>query len=323
MSGPRSGAPAKLGPVFRSLGPEAAAVWGRHALRLSHRLDDTGLFTDSALAELICDYPRSHYDLIRMAPQGTGNLAEWVEGDLGSARPEHVLRAITEGRMWLHLRRTQEVDPRYGDLLDAIFEELRAAIPGFRPWKLNLSVLISSPRAQVYYHAYLPGQSLWQVRGSKRVYLYPNTAPFLPEDQVEGVVLNTTEAEIAYEPWFDHHAEVLELHPGEMLHWPPNCPHRIENHDQLSISVTTEHWTHEVRNLYATRYFNGMVRRKLGIEPGPPATRGLRVYPKAAVALAAKKLGWMRAQRHEKRIEWELGVTAPDFVRPISPWVLE
>ena len=36
-----------------------------------------------------------------------------------------------------------------------------------------------------------------------------------------------------------------------------------------------------------------------------------------------KKLGLMKADKHEKRIEWELDPTAPDFMRPIEPWVLE
>jgi len=311
------------GRVFPELTAQHAALWGRHPVRIEHALARTGLFTDEALERLLLDYPRENYDLIHMAEQGTGNLAHWTEGDLGRATAADVLHAIKAGRIWINLRRVHEVDPRYNDLLEQIFAELSEAMPGFRPWKLNFGILISSPRAQVYYHADVPGQSLWQVRGSKRVFVYPNTPPFLPEEQIEGVVLSMTEAEIDYEPWFDEHAQVFDLLPGQMLNWPLNGPHRVENNDELSISVTTEHWTNDIRNLYACRYANGLLRRKLGLKPGPPRARGLRVWPKAALALGVKKLGLMKADKHEKRIEWELDPTAPDFMRPIEPWVLE
>ena len=53
----------------------------------------------------------------------------------------------------------------------------------------NAGILISSPNAQVYYHADLPGQSLWQIRGTKRVYIYPPVAPFLTPEQIERIIL--------------------------------------------------------------------------------------------------------------------------------------
>lgn len=320
---PRAQPPAPDTALLPGITDEHRALWGHAPVRMPHALGDTGLFSDTALERLILDYPRRHYDLLHMAPKGAGHLAVWREGDLGRARPDQVLRALHEGRLWLNLRRVHEVDRRYHDLLEGIFAELRAAMPGFQPWRLNLGILISSPRAQVYYHADLPGQSLWQIRGQKRVFVYPNTPPFLPEDQIEGIVLNRTEAEIDYAPWFDQHARIFELKPGQLLHWPHNSPHRVENHEMLNVSVTTEHWTDEIRNLYATRYTNGLLRSQLGIAPGPPQARGLRVWPKAAVALASKTLGLLRHQRHEKRIEWTLDPGAPGFMREVTPWVLD
>jgi len=49
-----------------------------------------------------------------------------------------------------------------------------------------------------------------------------------------------------------------------MVHWPLNCPHRVENEDCLNISVTTEHWTTDLRKQYAVNYANGILRRKFG-----------------------------------------------------------
>jgi hypothetical protein len=291
-------------------------------VRTRHRLAETGLFGDDALAELIERYPRDRYDLLCMAPQGTGNLAEWREGELAEAPGDVQLRAIQQGRMWLNLRRLHEVSPRHGALLRELFAEMSALMPGFKPFKLNLGVLLSSPGAQVYYHADLPGQSLWHIRGRKRVFVYPNRAPYLPEDQIEEIVLNLREAEIAYDPAWDADAQVVELEPGELLSWPLNCPHRVENIGGFCVSVTTEHWTPAIRGSYAVRYANGVLRQRLGLTPPPPTTSGPGFWARAALAAAVKSSGLMRRYHAPKRIEWRLDPDAPGLQREITPFDL-
>ena len=147
-------------------------------------------------------------------------------------------------------------------------------------------MLISSPKAQVYYHCDIPGQSLWQIKGTKSVYIYPNTDPFLKDEQLESVFLGLTEEEIAYEGWFDNYAEKVVLEPGQMAHWPLNGPHRVENHDMVNISVTTEHFTNEIREFYAITYANGLLRR-LGISPSRNSVGGMK-YAKLALTAAHK-----------------------------------
>lgn len=301
---------------------EHASLWGRHPVRIEHGLADTGLFGDDALAELLQAYPRDNYDLLHMAEQGTGNLAHWTEGDLGSARGREALDAITSGRLWINLRRVHEVSPAHARLLDAMFEELAELVPGFHPYKLNLGILISSPGAQVYYHADVPGQSLWHLRGKKRVFVYPNRAPFLPEEQIEKVVLSLTEAEIDYEPWFDEYATVFDLEPGQMLNWPLNAPHRVENGDTINVSVTTEHFTTHIRNKYAVRYANGLLRRGLRIPPPAPVTRGPSFWSRAALTAAVKTSGLLKSRQLQKTIEWELDPSSPSRMRSVEPFVV-
>ncbi len=200
-----------------------------------------------------------------------------------------MIDGIRAGRLWLNLRRVHEVSEPYARLLDQIFAEMECHVPGLDTFRHNLGILISSPRAQVYYHADVPGQALWQVRGSKRIWIYPNAEPFLRECDMEGAILGTTEEEIPYEPWFDEHAEVYDLEPGRMLHWPLNGPHRVVNHDCLNVSVTTEHWTGAIRKSYAVRYANGLLRQA-GVKNPSSGTRGTSVYAKAALTLAHRAL---------------------------------
>jgi hypothetical protein len=52
-----------------------------------------------------------------------------------------------------------------------------------------------------------------------------------------------------------------------MLHWALNGPHRVANYDTLSVSITTEHWTPQVRRSYAMNYGNGLLRREAHWRP--------------------------------------------------------
>jgi hypothetical protein len=306
--------------IFSGWRQEHGDLWGQHPVCIEHALAETGLFTDEALAALIDVYPRENYDLLHMAEQGTGHLATWREGDLGGTPGAAALQAIQQGRMWINLRRVHESSAPHARLLDDIFGELEGRIPGLRTFKHNFGILISSPRAQVYYHSDLPGQSLWQIRGNKRVFVYPNYPPFLPEAQLEGIVLNMTEAEIDYQPWFEDYAQVFELEPGQMLNWPLNAPHRVENGDCVNISVTTEHWTPHFRDLYAVRYANGLIRTRLGVTPPPPDTRGARFWARAALAAGVKTSGMMSRYKHPKRIEWHLDPDADGLMREVAPY---
>jgi hypothetical protein len=75
-----------------------------------------------------------------------------------------------------------------------------------------------------------------------------------------------------------------------MLHWGLNGPHRVVNHDCLNVSVTTEHWAADIRNSYAVRYANALLRRYAGIKHPSPTMQGPSLYAKAALALAHKTI---------------------------------
>ena len=75
----------------------------------------------------------------------------------------------------------------------------------------------------------MPGQWLIQISGRKRVYVYPNTPPFLKPQDLEDIALLNREVDLPYAPWYDAHAQVFDLEPGQMLSWPLNAPHRVEN----------------------------------------------------------------------------------------------
>jgi hypothetical protein len=289
--------------------PQHEVLFGRHAIKLQHRLANSGLFTRQALAALIERCPQ--HDLGLEAMDGEGSSRR-LFGELGGVSGNDAIAAIERGRMWMNIRRVMDWAPEYRQLLDKVFNEFEARMPGLKTFKRNIGVLISSPNMQVNYHADIQGQSLWQISGVKSVHLYPATDVFVDPRNIEKILLRETTEQMPYHRWFDEHVTVFDLHPGEMLTWPLYAPHRVVNHDCLNVSVTMEHWTDEIWRSYAVHYGNGVLRRTLGL--GNPSTRadGLSVYPKAAAALAWKKLGKQTVGDVVKRRQFKLDRVSPN-----------
>ena len=283
-------------------------LFGNHAMLLNHRLVESGLFSKTALAEVIEKLPADHYNLNTMGYDYDN--PEWREGQLGEHSGRDVIAAIDKGRMWLNIRRLQDVDNRYARLLDSVMDEFEDKMPGFEAFKRDMGVLISSPKVRVFYHADVPGQALWQISGRKRLYVYPNSEPFLKPADMEKIVLGMKEEELPYREWFDEHATIYDLEPGEMVHWPLNGPHQVINEDSLNISVTTSHWTKQIRNAYAVNYANGVLRNTFGYTPKSTEPVGASVYPKAALALMWKKLKLQKAQQFVRRIDFQIDPAA-------------
>ena len=264
-------------------------LFDNHILKLNHRLIETGLFSREALAKLIERCPKSELGIESMGYDL--EKPERLYGELGGASGADAIAAINKGRMWMNIRRVMDWAPEYQVLLDKVFNEFEARIPGFKTTKRNIGVLISSPNAKVYYHCDIQGQTLWQIEGSKRVFVYPRSNVFMSPKSIEKILLRETTEDIPYSPWFEDYAQAHDLNPGEMLTWPLYAPHRVQNHDSLNISVTMEHWTQKIWNSYAVQYGNGVFRRTVGLQNGSTEDHGLHVYPKAAAAFVWKKMG--------------------------------
>lgn len=295
--------------VFSEWQPEHRKLWGTVAVVLRHRLADHPLFTEAALARLIETYPRQHYQL--MQPARTANGVS-RDGDLDGVSGEAALAAIAKGRMWINMRDVAKVDSRYAALMKQIFAEIRDGIPGFRTLSETIGILVSSPKSQTHYHADLPGQSLFQIRGRKRLYLYQPVEPFLSRQQIERITISRKEF-ITYEPWFDDHAQVFELEPGDMIHWPLNAPHRVDNHDCLNVSMTMEFFTPEIRRRHIVNRANGIMRI-LNLEPKSAAITGPNFYAKAALqrVLRDTPLVKKRDEMTNRRPSFRPDPTAPN-----------
>jgi hypothetical protein len=293
------------------------AMWGHVPQTLRHNLHRHPLFTRAALADLISRYPRARYSLIHMGAQGERRF--WKEGDIGSLSGEQVVDWIENGRLWINLREVNEVDPRYAALLNEAYAEIETKSGMARTFNRNMGILISSPRAQVYYHCDLFGQALWQIAGRKKVYVYPNHPPFLTQTQLEDIAVFGVEVDLKYDPAFEGYVRCLELEPGHMAHWPLNGPHRVENLDMLNVSVTSEHMTDAILRRHRALMANGLLRHRLGIKLDGLETKGPLYWAKTAAQGLLRRSKWLSQKRAAKRpIEFVLDAKQPGAVSDLA-----
>jgi hypothetical protein len=296
--------------IFSQWDETHSLLWGQQPISLAHTLDKSPLFSTEKLAELIEHYPREHYSLVQTGARESRRL--WREGERGNLNGRQVMEAIAGGGLWLNLRNVSGVDSAYRIMLERMFEEIAASVPGFVAPKHQAGILISSPDAQVYYHADLPGQGLIQIAGRKRVYVYPNSAPFIKPEHLEDIALFDVEVDLPYAPWYDSHAKVIELEPGQMLNWPLNAPHRVENLGSVNISMTVSYVNDEIRRAEVVHLANGLLRHRFGYQPKSRNLRGPSFLAKAVMQKLMRDSGWVKRERAARRpIDFRLDAAQP------------
>jgi len=271
------------------------------------------MFDDQGLASLLDRYPREHLGVFTMGEDPV-DWKSWRAGTAGNLSGDQLLDAAKAGRIWLNLRHTNDFLPDYAELEREIFAEKQAQT-GVRTFKRDLGMLISSANAQVFYHLDVPLVSLWQLRGQKKVWVYPVASPYIPDEQLERIVLKETAEQFAYEPRWDEGAEAYDLTPGKMVTWAQNAPHRIENGPMLNVSLSIEFMTAPAVMRANVLYANGVLR-KSGARPRVQVSPHPAALAKVALARGVKAAGLSRT--FEKRLPRTFMV-APGQPNSIAP----
>ncbi len=291
-------------------------LWGHQTVRLKHTLAQSPLFSDEGIAELIDSLPRERIAINTMAPDGH-RLESWGYCDRAGQKGKDILDMVKSGRLWINMTRLQLVDKRFERLLEQMFDEFQGYMPDFKSFKHSAGLLVSSPRAQVFYHADVPGQALWQMRGNKRIYIYPADRPFLEPRELENVVRGITEEEVTYKPWYDDYARAHDLEAGDMLHWKLNGPHRVVNLGTVNVSLTTEHWTTDIRRSYAMNYGNGILRQ-LGYQPKSRGIHGLGFWGKVGLTAAWRWSGMQKKQSYTRTFKYRIDPSREGGLVPVD-----
>ncbi|HEX5757533.1 MAG TPA: hypothetical protein VFY12_14440 [Arenimonas sp.] len=272
--------------------PEALRPrFGQRTVMGSHRLQDHDLFTDAALVDLLDRFPREHLYAFSTGSDPTRvdeNHPAHHEGVSGS----ELLKAVRNGRLWLNVTRVDRVDKTYRRLINDLYSALRKQIPGFSPDATQGTLLISSPGAQVYYHADGPASALWHIRGRKRLWVYPELDPrYMRRELLEDIFAGVRHEYLPYQSDYDDAAEVYDLQPGQWISWPQNAPHRLINHDCVNVSLNTEYFTEASRRRFQLYIANRFFRTRLGLRDLSLREDGALALGKIFVQRAAHRLG--------------------------------
>lgn len=260
----------------------------RETLRATHDLHSDSRFSDDGLADLLERYPREHLGVYAFPAHREGRIV----ADHGSAHGvsgRDLLDVVKRGKIWLNLRNAGGHLSDYGALRDDLFDGLDAAT-GKKTLKRDLGVLISSPGVHVHYHLDIPLVVLVQVRGEKRVWLYPTGSPYAEASHVEAIALREREEDLPFADGFDAGAEVIDLKPGMAITWPQTAPHRVQNGDMMNVSLSCEFQTMGSLIRANAIHANGVLRRKAGLSPGLPGDVGPATVFKAALSRGVKVL---------------------------------
>ncbi|TWT88661.1 hypothetical protein Mal64_21480 [Pseudobythopirellula maris] len=265
----------------------------RGVLVARHRLAETGLFTDEALARLIDSHPADRLSVNTMGfdPEHF----DWREGSRGDVSGEVLVDLVRRGHLWVNIRGLLDNQPEYATLINTLYDELEIGSPGFTARDRSANLLLSSPTAWVPFHLDLPVNMLWHIRGKKRVWVYPPfDTRFASPIVMERIAVGEFSEEAPYDPSFDQYALTYDAEPGQLITWPQLTPHRVSNLEGLNVSLSTEHKNPQAKRRLNVLEANHWLRRNCGLNPaqdwsiasaaGPAArakellARGVRFY---------------------------------------------
>ncbi|MGQ0802690.1 MAG: hypothetical protein ACT4PI_02325 [Actinomycetota bacterium] len=296
-----------------------AAALNSSLVRGSHRLHELELFADDALVRLLDRHPRGELQAFTMGTDPT-RPEDWKPVEIGDATGAELMTAVARGRLWLNILNVNRAHDDFAALQDALLDEL-ADYPSDRiPGTEHLVLLISSPRAMVYFHADPTPNVLWHVRGEKRLWVYPaNNDYFVDRTTMEDIFAFVRDEELPYRPEFDDAAMALDLRPGQFLAWPLNSPHRVENGNVVNVSLSAEFDTRQSRRRTLVYTANRFFTRKLRLPWRDTRETGPGSAVKRFLFRAARKARLTRSQpRFDYVTELRIDAAAPQGVSPLD-----
>jgi hypothetical protein len=267
---------------FSALPTDCAASFDRKPFGYDHNLNGLDLFEFDTLCGLARKYEKDYF----VASGARTPATDFYSVKYGEFTPYEALQQLDAGHQRVLLKRPEQYDPRYRELMHHLFEQAIALRGGLgrneRLVRLDSSILISSAATITPFHFDPEISFFFQVEGDKIYHLFAPSV--LSEAELERFywmgIVNIGQVDLAgRDPGEEY---VFYLHPGQGMHQPQNSPHWVETTASRSISYVFSFETNHSRALGRTRAFNHYMR-KLGVAPAPPRAQPAFDEAKAAV----------------------------------------
>jgi len=299
---------------------EERGNYGKKIMVMNHRLNETGLFTDEALAALLDRHP-DHLIDFQHIPDNPVFPDQQVTVDFSGADGLTMINAAkSDGRIWINIREAMNRDPAYKEILDQLHEELELnSCKNKDRRNCRGGILISSANAATPYHSDPTMTHLWHIRGHKKAWVYPRGQKFMPDAAYEAIVLGEVDEDMPFTYELDNEAILAgaDLHGGELVLWPNRSPHRVEN-VTYCVSMVMEFSTRKSAFTNAGMFANGVLRRRFGLHPSWAGASKPEKAAKAALGIALRKMGTRKSFRRTDLVRYILDTNAKGFVRKVA-----
>ncbi|MGH9431372.1 MAG: transcriptional regulator [Terriglobia bacterium] len=244
--------------------------FNQKSFEVSHNLATQPLFQLPQLMELaertLKARPKDlHYD--------AGNVTvgqRWDEIAKAPFSAQEGLEQVESCGAWFVFSSAQR-DPEYRVFLDRGLAEIKAlAGPHIESQILveDIIIFVTSPKRVTTYHIDRECNFLLQIRGTKTLHVFDREdRDVLTEKEIERFWAADFNAAV-YKPHLQHRATSYKLVPGMGVHIPVNCPHWLENDDNVSVSLSVNFQFKDASR--ANAYRANFLLRKVGLHPTPP-----------------------------------------------------
>jgi len=288
-------------------------------LTFQHTLNETGLFSDEALIDLLDKHPSESLDVCTMSLTDDPKYPnKFRTGDFRDVKGETLLEAAKAGAVWINLRKAMNIHPEYKAVLDQMYGDLSHKT-GLKAFNANGGILISSPIAKVPYHFDKTETILWHVRGQKRIYIYPETEEFIPDNAYENALTDYLDDDLPYKAEFEKSAQITDLDENQAVTWPLNSPHRVDNRT-FCVSVTTEYSTAESARKNAVMLMNAALRHRLGLSPSYRTDSVAKRQVKSVFGRLLKKTGVVPNTSSPDLVTFKLDPNKEGFLVDTAPF---
>lgn len=180
------------------------------------------------------------------------------------------LHRIENCGAWIIFRSAQH-DPEYRILLERGLAELKEYMGTEVNSQImveDIIIFVTSPKRVTTYHIDRECNFLLQVSGTKTLHVFDREdRQVLTEEEVERFWTIDNNA-ARYKPSLQNRATSYRLAPGRGVHIPVNCPHWLQNDDNVSISLSVNFQFKDT--IRANTYRANFLLRHLGLKPTPP-----------------------------------------------------
>ena len=283
-------------------------AYGQAIQKMDHNVLETGLFSDIQLTAALDAHPEPLMDIYRQ-----GSFQPCARG---TATGGALLEAVRRGALWINLRNLETVQSNHGQLVRCM-QNAFARHMGVKTSDRAGGLIISSPQARTGYNIATADMALWHLRGRRRIYIYPNRAPYIRPRHVQNIALEAGVEKVPYKREFEAESIAIDLEPGEVICWPHLSPYRVDNLEALNVSLNLESLTSISRRRMGSYFFDGYVNRVFGTQRAVTEPGRVAALAKTTAAALIKRAGVVRANQRQQVPQFKVNLARPDCLEPL------